>query len=193
MKDNFDLKKYLVENKTIEKYNPFTTENTEKQPLNEDARTDAEEEGYLDGMKDEKYDLRNKIREMVIAELEDYQDYDEEEVDMGMENPVDMLDDVISAEELEEAKEEEEETEEETTEEETEETTEEETTEEEPAAEEGGGIEDIAADMEGTEGELMDHLMSALKVAKGMDNEKLSTQIGNTLKFFVSEYIGGEE
>ena len=189
MKDNFDLKKYLVENKTIEKYNPFTTENTEKQPLNEDARTDAEEEGYLDGMKDEKYDLRNKIREMVIAELEDYQDYDEEEVDMGMENPVDMLDDVISAEELEEAKEEEEETEEETTEEETEE----ETTEEEPAAEEGGGIEDIAADMEGTEGELMDHLMSALKVAKGMDNEKLSTQIGNTLKFFVSEYIGGEE
>ena len=81
---------------------------------------------------------------------------------------------------IEEAKEEEEETEEETT-------------EEEPAAEEGGGIEDIAADMEGTEGELMDHLMSALKVAKGMDNEKLSTQIGNTLKFFVSEYIGGEE
>jgi len=173
MKDNFDLKKYLVENKTIEKYNPFTTENTEKQPLNEDARTDAEEEGYLDGMKDEKYDLRNKIREMVIAELEDY--------------PVDMLDDVISAEELEEAKEEEEEVEEET-----EEVTDEEV-EEEPAAEEGGGIEDIAADMEGTEGELMDHLMSALKVAKGMDNEKLSTQIGNTLKFFVSEYIGGEE
>ena len=187
MKDNFDLKKYLVENKTIEKYNPFTTENTEKQPLNEDARTDAEEEGYLDGMKDEKYDLRNKIREMVIAELEDYQDYDEEEVDMGMENPVDMLDDVISAEELEEAKEDEEEVEEET-----EEVTDEEIGEE-PAAEEDGGIEDIAADMEGTEGELMDHLMSALKVAKGMDNEKLSTQIGNTLKFFVSEYIGGEE
>jgi hypothetical protein len=152
MKDNFDLKKYLVENKTIEKYNPFTTENTEKQPLNEG-------------------NLRDKVKEMILKELEDYQD----------------LDDVISAEELEEAKEEEEEVEKET-----EEVTDEEV-EEEPAAEEGGGIEDIAADMEGTEGELMDHLMSALKVAKGMNNEKLSTQIGNTLKFFVSEYIGGEE
>ena len=47
--------------------------------------------------------------------------------------------------------------------------------------------------MEGTEGELMDHLMSAFKISKGMDNEKLETQIGNTLKFFVSEFISGEE
>ena len=69
-------------------------------------------------------------------------------------------------------------------------------TEEAPAEETpatSGGLEDIAADMEGTEGDLMDHLMKALKVAKGMNNEKLETQIGNTLKFFVSEYIGGEE
>ena len=57
----------------------------------------------------------------------------------------------------------------------------------------GGGLEDIAADMEGTEGDLMDALMKSLKIAKGMGNEKLETQIGNTLKFFVSEYIGGEE
>jgi hypothetical protein len=57
MKDNFDLKKYLVENKTIEKYNPFTTENTEKQPLNEG-------------------NLRDKVKEMILKELEDYQDYD---------------------------------------------------------------------------------------------------------------------
>ena len=64
-------------------------------------------------------------------------------------------------------------------------------TEEEP--ETGGGIEDLAADMDGNEGDLMDHLISALKVSKGMDNEKLTTQIGNTLKFFVGEYIGGEE
>ena len=32
--------------------------------------------------------------------------------------------------------------------------------------------------------------MDALSIAKGMNNEKLETQIGNTLKFFVSEYIG---
>ena len=69
--------------------------------------------------------------------------------------------------------------------------------EEEMPAEEApsttGGLEDISADMEGTEGDLMDHLMSAFKIAKGMGNEKLETQVGNTLKFFVSEYIGGGE
>jgi len=39
----------------------------------------------------------------------------------------------------------------------------------------------------------MKNLMDALSIAKGMGNEKLETQIGNTLKFFVSEYIGGSE
>jgi hypothetical protein len=77
-------------------------------------------------------------------------------------------------------------------EEETEEETEEIETEETPDNEEAA-LGTVAADMEGDEGELMNHLMSALKMAKGMNNEKLSTQIGNTLKFFVSEYIGGGE
>jgi len=60
MKDNFDLQKYLTENKVFEEFNPFMAEN---------ARTDAEEEGYLDGEKDEKKSLRDKVREMVLAEL----------------------------------------------------------------------------------------------------------------------------
>lgn len=232
MKDNFNLKKFLVENKTIENSNPF---------LKEDARTDAEEEGYKDGLKDgeedEKASLRKKVREMIINELggdpeldyegaseeEMYGDYDNDEesyyqhshktdielekaptdqdaneyfekeeeeryVDKG-ETTTNYLD--YDEESLEEAKEDEEEApeEEETEEEETEEVDVE--AEEEPEA--GGGIEDIAADMEGDEGDLMDHLISALKVSKSMDNEKLTTQIGNTLKFFVGEYIGGEE
>ena len=63
--------------------------------------------------------------------------------------------------------------------------------EEAPAA--GGGLEDLAADMKGTEADLMDNLMKAFQIAKGMGNEKLETQVGNTLKFFVSEYIGGGE
>ncbi len=74
------------------------------------------------------------------------------------------------------------------------------TEEEMPADEEmpaeeapAGGIEDLAADMKGTEADLMDHLMKAFQIAKGMGNEKLETQVGNTLKFFVSEYIGGGE
>jgi len=63
----------------------------------------------------------------------------------------------------------------------------------EDAPEATGGIEDIAADMKGTEADLMDHLMKAFQISKGMQNEKLETQVGNTLKFFVSEYIGGGE
>ena len=225
MKDNFDLKKFLVENKTIENSNPF---------LKEDARTDAEEEGYLDGMKDEKEDLKSKIREMIVNELtnvspdpesiddeesyyptnqdaNEYFEKEEEEryVDKG-ETSTNYLDysgedqsdlDDIGAESgfLEEAKEDEEEEEVEAEEEEVtdEEGGEEEEidveSEEEIDVETGGGLEDIAADMEGNEGDLMDHLISALKVSKGMDNDKLTTQIGNTLKFFVGEYIGGEE
>ena len=99
--------------------------------------------------------------------------------------------------ELEEAKKKDEEVEDvEMTDVETTDTTEEVPAEDAPAEEApatGGGLEDIAADMEGTEGDLMDALMKSLKIAKGMGNEKLETQIGNTLKFFVSEYIGGEE
>jgi hypothetical protein len=79
----------------------------------------------------------------------------------------------------------------ETTDVETTDTTEEVPAEDAPAAD--GGLEDVAANMEGTEGDLMDHLMQAFKIAKGMNNEKLETQVGNTLKFFVSEYIGGSE
>ena len=78
-----------------------------------------------------------------------------------------------------------------TTDIETTDTTEEVPAEKTPAA--SGGLEDVAADMEGTEGDLMDSLMKAFKIAKGMGNEKLETQVGNTLKFFVSEYIGGGE
>jgi hypothetical protein len=220
MKDNFDLKKFLVENKTIENSNPFLKENN--------------------GKEDEKSSLRKKVREMIINELggdpeldyegaseeEIYGDYDNDEEsyyqhshktdieleEMGEpedeEEEIDYEEQKRQAEEeaeiaaylssipfeesLDEAKEDEEEEapeEEETEEEETEEVDVE--TEDEP--ETGGGIEDIAADMEGDEGDLMDHLISALKVSKSMNNEKLTTQIGNTLKFFVGEYIGGEE
>ena len=130
--------------------------------------------------------IKGKIREMILAELSDPDDeYDT--VDHG-------------GDELEEAKkdkdiEDVEDVEVEDTE--TEEVPAEDAPEEDAPADEapatGGGLEDIAADMEGTEGDLMNALMKSLKIAKGMGNEKLETQIGNTLKFFVSEYIGGEE
>ena len=204
MKDNFDLKKFLVENKSIENSNPYLKENQyEKDAEADDAEhIDALEKDMVDDKKDS---LRKKVREMIINELSeemdpelDYEGASEEEMYGDYKNDDESYyqhshqTDI----ELEEAKEEEIETDksedtEEVESEETEET--EDGASEEEKSETGGGIEDIAADMEGSEGDLMDHLISALKVSKSMDNEKLTTQIGNTLKFFVGEYIGGEE
>jgi hypothetical protein len=153
MKDTFDLTKFLKENKSLENLNPtFKSLNESLSP-------------------------KDKIREMILAELND-----------DPYNPEGVCEDG----ELEEAKKKDEEVEDVEITDTTEEKPEEDVPAEE-APDTDGGLEDIAADMEGTEGDLMDHLMKALKVAKGMNNEKLETQIGNTLKFFVSEYIGGEE
>jgi hypothetical protein len=171
MKDNFDLKKFLLENKTMENSNPYSKNNS-KTTLTEGT-------------------VRDRIREMVLNELgqnPDYSDFDEMEDEYTDEETYfthtqDLEDEAFpytdDLDNLSEAEEEEEETEEIETEE---------TPDDEEAA-----LGTVAADMEGDEGELMNHLMSALKMAKTMNNEKLSTQIGNTLKFFVSEYIGGGE
>jgi hypothetical protein len=185
--DNFDLKKFLKESKAIENLNPIL----KKDNLSEGS-------------------MRDKIREMILAELDEeittnnayqndaalnadyssvYEGEDEEDEDYS-----DYFFDIDTPEEdLEEAKKkkDEEVKDVETTDVETTDTTEEVPAEEAPAT---GGLEDVAANMEGTESELMGHLMDALKISKGMNNEKLETQIGNTLKFFVSEYIGsGQE
>jgi len=212
MKDTFDLKKFLIENKTIEKSNPY-----------------FKKENLSEG------NLREKIREIILNELNpDYADYDEIEdlgddesvearlgkdylVDKGFDDYYDKRlsdyeeeenrrrekeekaefwmdpaggmhdadEDDPAAMYIEEAKEDEEDVE-------TEEDVKTET-EEDVDIDSEGGLEDIAADMEGDEGDLMNHLMSALKVAKGMGNEKLTTQIGNTLKFFISEFISDKE
>ena len=146
--DNFDLRKFLKESKAIENLNPIL----KKDNLSEGS-------------------MRDKIREMILAELGNPDDYD-----------YDPNDDYGDDEEVEDV---------EKTDVEKTDTTEEVPAEEAPST---GGLEDVAANMEGTESELMGHLMDALKISKGMGNEKLETQIGNTLKFFVSEYIGsGQE
>ena len=216
MKDNFDLKKFLTENKTIEKSNPHLKESYDefqrgdKGSKGVTAKNKSEEEIFGAGVEAGEHDaLRKKIREMIVNELsedieleeESLEEVDTKKLDDKIQKDPKLLDKVKAATEkaekgdstdlamlmampLEEAKEDEEE------EVETEETEEVETEETEETE---SGLEDIAADMEGNEGDLMNHLMSALKVSKGMDNEKLTTQIGNTLKFFVGEYIGGEE
>jgi len=172
--DNFDLKKFLKESKAIENLNPIL----KKENLNEG-------------------DLRGKIREMILAELGGKELEDATiRAEKGDSTDLALHMAGIKEDELEEAKKKKDEDVEdvETTDTETTDTTEEVPAEETPSEEAPvGGLEDVAANMEGTESELMGHLMDALKIAKGMNNEKLETQVGNTLKFFVSEYIGGGE
>jgi hypothetical protein len=170
-----------------------------------------------------KESLKAQIRERILAELADDNDaalnsdydpvYEGEGKDPKDDDNYDYSNDFYDGDpndfgdtdefdgygeyDIDEAKKKDEEVEDvETTDVETTDTTEEVPAEDVPAEEApaaGGGLEDVAADMEGTEGDLMDSLMKAFKIAKGMNNEKLETQVGNTLKFFVSEYIGGDK
>jgi len=217
--DNFDLKKFLKESKALENLNPsikaINEGNSRKDmkakikdmivaelaeetavdmidPVYEgnpgeeeaemmDAAADGGflEEGYPEEYEEDTYDYSNDFYDGEYGDSNDFGDTDEFDGYGGYD--------------IDEAKKKDEEVEDvEVTD-----TTEELPADEEMPAEEapaaGGGLEDIAADMKGTEADLMDNLMKAFQIAKGMGNEKLETQVGNTLKFFVSEYIGGSE
>ena len=183
MSDNFDLKKFLKESKALENLNPSF------KSLNEgEAAYEYEEGEEAEKKKMNKEAMKKQIKDMIVAELDlninksaDNSDYDflaEEDEDLDEAKKKDKEEDVEDVEvtdtDVEDVSMEDEMP-----------------AEEAPAAD--GGIEDLAADMKGTEADLMDHLMKAFQIAKGMQNEKLETQVGNTLKFFVSEYIGGGE
>ncbi len=201
--DNFDLKKFLKESKAIENLNPSFKALNENESREE--RADVDKYEYEKGKKaGKREEMKAKIKEMIVAELEldiDNPGKSDDEV-ANLYDPVyegDTEEDREREEayieggfgSFEEAKKKDEDVED------VEDVEVTDTTEEVPAdeapADVSGGLEDVAADMEGTEGELMDSLMKAFKIAKGMGNEKLETQVGNTLKFFVSEYIGGGE
>jgi hypothetical protein len=194
--DNFDLKKFLKENKALENLNPTIKSLNEEESREE--RADVDKYEYEKGKKAGKREaMKAKIKEMIVAELDgaavEAEDYDpvyegDKTPEEKTEEDEALLDGGFGS--FEEAKKKDEEVED-VEDVEVTDTEEEMPAEEAPAA--TGGLEDISADMEGTEGDLMDHLMSAFKIAKGMGNEKLETQVGNTLKFFVSEYIGGGE
>lgn len=213
--DNFDLKKFLKENKALENLNPTIKSLNEEESREE--RADVDKYEYEKGKKaGKREEMKAKIKEMIVAELDGaaveaedydpvYEGEDPEEIEYE-EDTYDYSNDFYDGDsndfgdtdefdgyggyDIDEAKKKDEEVED-VEDVEVTDTEEEMPAEEAPAA--TGGLEDISADMEGTEGDLMDHLMSAFKIAKGMGNEKLETQVGNTLKFFVSEYIGGGE
>jgi hypothetical protein len=201
MADNFDLKKFLKESKALENLNPVVAKgNLSEGDIrskikeyilselgNNPSDYDYEEEDVYGDYEDDEMGYFPTMRGLEDEPMSDDLDPRLMEVDPG-EEEVDMMDAYADGGFLDEAKKDKKE--EEVEDVEVTDTTEELPAEEVPAA---GGLEDVAANMEGTESELMKNLMDALQIAKGMGNEKLETQIGNTLKFFVSEYIGGGE
>jgi hypothetical protein len=190
--DNFDLKKFLKESKALENLNPSFKALNENESREE--RADVDKYEYEKGKKAGKREaMKKKIKEMIVAELDSAGD-----LSIDTAPGVDAYQSFYEGEdELEEAKKKKDEDVENVEDVEVTDTTEEVPAEDMPADEApaavDGGLEDIAADMKGTEADLMDNLMKAFQIAKGMGNEKLETQVGNTLKFFVSEYIGGGE
>ena len=158
MNDNFDLRKFLVENKAIENMNPVfrklneNTENTTAETT-ETPKTTTTEPLTENA-------LRAKIREMVLNELaleetpieeakkkeEDVEDMpaEDEEIDLGLDA--------------------------------------------EPATPEDE-LNMAAAGATGDSKEMIDHLMKALDNAKASGNEKLVTQVLNTLKFAIDQSI----
>jgi hypothetical protein len=194
MADNFDLKKFLKESKALENLNPSMKAVNENESREE--RADVDKYEYEKGKKaGKREDMKAKIKEMIVAELaEDVTTDNADTDDAALNADYSFL--AEEGEEVEEAKKKDKEADVEDVEV-TDTDVEDVSMEDEMPAEEApaadGGIEDLAADMKGTEADLMDHLMKAFQIAKGMQNEKLETQVGNTLKFFVSEYIGGNE
>jgi hypothetical protein len=193
MADNFDLKKFLKESKALENLNPSLKAVNENESREE--RADVDKYEYEKGKKaGKREDMKAKIKEMIVAELAEEVTTDNSDADDAALN-ADYSFLAEEDEELEEAKKKDKEEVEDINIEDAD--VEDVPAEDEMPAEEApvadGGIEDLAADMKGTEADLMDHLMKAFQIAKGMQNEKLETQVGNTLKFFVSEYIGGGE
>jgi hypothetical protein len=253
MADNFDLKKFLKENKALENLNPSLKSINENESREERADVDAYE--YEKGEEAEKKKMtkeamKKQIKDMIVAELElsvddpgsadakvanlydpvyegdktpeEKAEEDEALLDGGFgsfeegypeeieyeEDTYDYSNDFYDDDnygdsndfgdtdefDLEEAKKKDKVEDVEVTDTDVEDVSvEDEMPADEAPADVTGGLEDISADMKGTEADLMDHLMKAFQIAKGMGNEKLETQVGNTLKFFVSEYIGGGE
>ena len=185
MSDNFDLQKFLKENKSLENLNPIMKSLNDKETKK--TLTESVDEKLT------KSSLRDQIREMVLAEMgggeinESYTDVissnnmDYEEAygfleDQGLKQmEIDSILDQAFPD-LNEAKEDEEEID-------AEEIDVEVTDEEEPTSD----VELAAAGATGDSKELINHLMSSLEVAKAMGNEKLTTQVMNTLKFAIDQ------
>jgi len=149
MKDNFDLKKYLKDNEVMEKSNKYVAA-----ALKEDKKVEDKKP-----LKEGKDALRDKIKEMVMAEM------------AGMEDSMEEGYGKYEEDDLTEAEDEDVETEEEV-----------DVVDTEDMPEEGGEEE---ADKSG----IMGNLEAAIKAARELGDEKLIDQLGNTITFYTRQHI----
>jgi hypothetical protein len=181
MNDNFDLRKFLVENKSIENMNPVfrqlneNTENTTTETTETTTTTTTITEN----------NLRAKIREMVLNELggmSNTDEMDDEEWD-GSDAHEYFFD--IDAEEEDDLYEAKKDKKEDIPADDAELDLDMEMEPEMDAPE--AELTAAASGATGDAKELINHLMTSLDTAKAMGNEKLTTQILNTLKFAIDQ------
>ena len=133
--------------------------------IDENARTDAEEEGYKDGMKDEKEDMKKmkvselkaKIKEQILAELSLSEAEEEVDVDIDVEDEVEVE---AGADDIE--------------------------------IERPGVKTTVDVGLSPEEELIQDSLKAAMDAANSLGNDKLADQIGNTITFFTREYVVGD-
>jgi len=148
MKDNFDLKKYLKDNEVMERSNKYVAAT-----LNEGTKKD---------------ELREKIKDMVMAEMAGMGDSLEEEMTYEEDGVAEAKDDV-----------EEDESEDIETEEEVDVVDTEDMPEDMPEEE------DVVTD----KGGIMSNLEAAMEKARELGDEKLIDQLGNTITFYTRQHI----
>jgi hypothetical protein len=135
--------------------------NKEEIEVKEDARTRAEEEGFLDGEDVEKKkmkvsELKAKIKEEILAELSLSEAEEEVDVDIDIEDEVEVD---AEADDIE--------------------------------IERKGTTAKVEVGLSPEEEIVQDSLKAAMDAAQALGSDKLADQIGNTITFFTRQFVVG--
>jgi hypothetical protein len=178
MADNFDLTKYIKDNKIIEKSNKYVAAT-----LNEEEVVEEKKEEKVEKI-EENVDLKSKIKEMVLAELSEDVELEEDEsiseeavtekklgkkgkeFYKGIKKADSYMKEEVETDESEDNVEAEEEV-------------------EVVDAEDAPAETDTPTDTGG----IMGNLEAAIEKARELGDEKLIDQIGNTITFYTRQYI----
>lgn len=143
--------------------------------MSEDARTDAEQEGYEDGFKDAKADMKDslskmkvselkaKIKENILATLSEEDSYNLEEADEEVDVDIDVEDEVEVDAEADDIE-----------------------------IERKGVKAKVEVGLSPEEEIVQDSLKAAMDAAQALGSDKLADQIGNTITFFTRQFVVGD-